>query len=284
MRLILSCSHDDNSVMDKNELLLLVDTEKKETKWIPLNIPDTNDIFGAKGMCMSGDYLMVGLKNKDKTDRLAVIDVVTEKNQLSNCIKAKDINGLVSVFRGRVYCISTGTDSMNNIVLSPSTNNIIRDVFHYKMDGGGDDAFHINSLVNWNRRWYVSMYGKGWRDGDFSNGAIIELSKNNRIVYSNIHKPNSLFFNRNDEMCFCESDRRLFHCGNNIYFVGRGYPKGVIEDRDNNGYWIGSTGNGTMPRLKFFNYDGEYFDSIDLPYNCRVNHIVKSEGYLSKLL
>lgn len=284
MRLLLCCSQDDYSVMAKDQILLIVDTDSKTFEWVALNIPDTNDIISANSMCMSGDYLMISLKNNFRNDRFIVIDVVTKRNQLTNCIKSKNVHGMVSVFRGRIYCISTGTDTMNNIVLSPSTNNIMRDVKHYALDNGGDDYFHATSLVNWDRRWFTCMYGLGWKDEDFSNGCIIELSKNNRTVYSNINQPNSLFFNRNNEMCFLESGRSLFHCGRNIFPIGWGYPKAVIEDRDNNGYWISVSGDKQIPRLKFFGYNGEYLESINLPHGFIVNDIIKSEGYLSKLI
>lgn len=283
MRLILSCESDDHCVMNKDNLLLLVNTETKEIKQIPLNINETNDIVAAKAMCMSGDYLMISLKTTGKFDKLLIIDVVTEKNTLTNCIKSKDIHGMVSVFRGRVYCISTGTDSMNNIVLSPSTNNIIRDVNHYKYDEGGEDIYHFNSIINWNRRWYVSCFGKNWRE-DSKNGAIIELSKNNRIVYSNIDQPNSLFFNRNDKLCFCEGGKGLFHFGRNIIWTGNGYPRGVVEDHYDNGYWIASCGDSVTPRLKFFNYEGAYLDSVELLHGYSIHNIVEAKGYLSKWL
>ena len=79
MRLILSCESDDHCVMNKDNLLLLVNTETKEIKQIPLNINETNDIVAAKAMCMSGDYLMISLKTTGKFDKLLIIDVVTEK-------------------------------------------------------------------------------------------------------------------------------------------------------------------------------------------------------------
>ena len=277
MRLILSCMNEKQLVIDKDHLILTVNTETKQVDWIPLKVSEPNDIVGSKSLCMSGDYLMVSLKTKKKVDKILVIDVVTKRNHLTNCTKSKDIHGMVSVFRGRVYCISTGTDSMNNIVLSPSSYNVIRDVNHYTLDGGGDGKFHITSLMNWNRRWYVSYSG-------LDCGAIIELSKNNRIVYSDLDEPNSLFFNRNDELCFCESGRGLFHCGRNIFWTGRGYPRGVIEDQYENGYWIAVSGDKTMSRLKFFDYNGNYSDSIDLPYGYNIYDIVEAEGYLSKLL
>lgn len=283
MRLILSCINRGKQITEKDKLLLMVNTKTEETNWIPLKIQETNEIIGSKGLCMSGDYLMVSLMTNKKSDKLVIIDVVTEKHNLTNCIKSKDICGMISVFRGRVYALATGIDAMTNIVLSPSTNNIIRDVNHYSIDGAGNDNYHLSSIVNWNRRWYVTSWGLGWRDDD-SNGSIIELSKNNRIVYSNLKHPNNIFFNRNDEMCFLESGKGLFHFGRNIIYTGSGYPEGVIEDRDENGYWIACTGHDVTPRLKFFNYDGEYTNSIDLPYGYNFKNIIESEGYLSKLL
>jgi hypothetical protein len=288
MRLILSCLHNVNSVTDKDHLLLIINTETKEIEFIPLNVSETNDIIGSKGMCMSGDYLMVSLKTNGKSDKFLIIDVATKRNQLTKCIKSKDVHAMVSVFRGRVYCISTGTDAMNNIVLSPSTNNIMRDVKHYSLDGGGSDIYHATSLINWNRKWYISSFGKGWKNNDFSNGSIIELSKNNRIVYSNIIQPNSLFFNRNDEMCFCESGTGLFHCGRNIIHVG-GYPRGVIEDPYEKGYWIALSAERkdipTVPaRLIFINHQGLMDNEIIIPHTYDIYSIVEAEGYLSKLL
>lgn len=288
MWLILSCASKDHSVINKDNLLLLVDTETKKIKWIPLNIAETKDIVAAKALCTSGDYLIVSLKTINKFDKLLIIDVVTEKNTLTNCTKSKDIHGMVSVFRGRIYCISTGTDSMNNIVLSPSTNNILRDVNHYAYDGvRTENIYHFTSIINWNRRWYVSCFGKNWREGS-NNGAIIELSKNNRIVYSNINQPNSLFFNRNDELCFCESGKGLFHCGRNIFYVG-GYPRGVIEDHYENGYWIAISAERkdipiTPARLIFINYKGKIENEIVIPHAYDLYNIIEAEGYLSKLL
>lgn len=288
MRLILSCVHDVNSVANKDHLLFLIDTNTKHVEWLSLNIRETSNIIGSKALCMSGDYLLVSLKTNNKFDDLVVINVVTKKHTLTSCRKSKDIHGMVSVFRGRVYCISTGTDSMNNIVLSPATNNIIRDVNHYSFDGAGNDNYHINSLINWNRRWYVSSFGKGWKNNNFSNGAIIELSKNNRIVYSNIDQPNSLFFNRKDEMCFCESGRGLFHHGRMITYVG-GYPRGVIEDPYENGYWIAlSAERKDIPsipvRLVFVDYKGIVNNEIVLPYSYDIYDMVEAKGYISKLL
>jgi hypothetical protein len=287
MRLILSCVHDVNSITNKDHLLLIVNTKTREIEWIPLEVSNPNDVFGSKALCMSGDYLMVSLKTNKKFDKLLVIDVVTKRNHLTNCIKSKNIHGMVSVFRGRVYGISTETDVMSNIVLSPSSNNIIRDVKHYTFDGGGNDTYHITSIINWNRRWYVSYFGRNWRK-DSKNGLIIELSKNNRVVYSNIHQPNSLFFNRNDEMCFCESGKGLFHYGRNIIYVG-GYPRGVIEDPYENGYWIAmSADRGDVPanstRLIFINGEGVVENEIGIPQTYDIYNIVEAEGYLSKLL
>lgn len=287
MRLILSCVPDVYSTTNKEHLLLMVNTDTKEVDWITPNIPNTDDIFGSKSLCMSGDYLMMSLNTNSKCDKLLVIDVVTKRNVLTNCTKSKDIHGMVSVFRGRVYSISTRTDIMSNIVISPATNNIIRDVNHYAFDGGGNDTYHISSIINWDRRWYVTYFGRGWRDG-FENGAIIELSKNNRIIYSNINQPNSLFFNRNDEMCFCESGKGLFHCGRNIIYIG-GYPRGVIEDLYENGYWIAlSAERKDIPsvpaRLVFISNEGEVEDEICIPHAHDIYNMVEAEGYLSKLL
>lgn len=287
MRLILSCINDVNSVTNRDHLVLLVNTETGEIEWMPLNISEFSGIVGSKALCMSGDYLMVSLKTEGKVDRMLVVDVVTEKNRVTACLKSKDIHGMVSVFRGRVYGISTGTDIMNSLSLSPSTNNVIRDVNHYSFDGGGNDTYHINSIVSWNRRWYVSCFGKNWRE-DSTNGTIIELSKNNRIVYSNIDQPNSLFFNRNDEMCFCESNKGLFHFGRKIVKVG-GYPRGVIEDHYDNGYWVGlSSERKDIPavpaRLIFIDNEGIAADEIVIPHTHDIYDMVEAQGYLSKLL
>lgn len=273
MRLILSCLQNVNSVVDKDRLLLTVNTETKEIKWLPLNCANPKDMVGTKGMAYSGDFLVVSIITNSKKDKLLVINVVEERYVLTNCIKSDDIHSINSVFRGRFYVCSTGTNAMNQVVLSPATNNIIRDIKHYLFNSD----IHFNSLLNWNRRWYASFYGEGWKEENFENGAIIELSSNNRKIYSNVNQPNSLFFNRNDELCFCESGRGLFHFGQNIVFLG-GYPRGVIEDRENNGYWIN-----VSDRLYFLNYDGIVEDEIPFDSKYNIYNIVKAEGFLTKL-
>lgn len=281
MRLLLSCVNEKGDVTVKDKLILIINTETKEIDWLNLNISESGDLVGTKAIAYSGDYLIVSVVTTKSKDKLLIIDIVTDKHNISNCSKSKEIHSICSVFRGRFYVCSTGTNAMNQISLSPSTTNIIRDVNHYSFD----KDVHFNSLINWNRRWYASFYGEGWEDKYFENGAVIELSANNRKIYSNVNQPNSLFFNRNNELCFCESGRSLFHFGNKIIWTGRGYPRGVIEDKNENGYWIAcSSINKTISRLKFFNYEGDYLSSIDLPYGYAIYDIVEAEGNLSKLL
>jgi hypothetical protein len=281
MQLLLSCVNEKNDITVKDKLIITVNTETKKVDWLNVNISESKDLIGTKAIAYSGDYLVVSVITKSGKDKLLIIDVVTDKHNISNCTKSKEIYSISSVFRGRFYVCSSGTNAMNQISLSPSTTNIIRDVNHYSF---GKDI-HFNSLINWNRRWYASFYGEGWKQGNFDNGAIVELSSNNRKIYSNINQPNSLFFNRNNELCFCESGRNLFHFGRKIIWTGRGYPRGVIEDKNENGYWIAcSSVNKTISRLRFFNYDGDCLNSINLPYGYRIYDIVEAQGNLSKLL
>jgi hypothetical protein len=281
MQLLLSCVNEKNDITVKDKLIITVNTETKKVDWLNVNISESKDLIGTKAIAYSGDYLVVSVITKSGKDKLLIIDVVTDKHNISNCTKSKEIYSISSVFRGRFYVCSSGTNAMNQISLSPSTTNIIRDVNHYSF---GKDI-HFNSLINWNRRWYASFYGEGWKQGNFDNGAIVELSSNNRKIYSNINQPNSLFFNRNNELCFCESGRSLFHFGRKIIWTGRGYLRGVIEDKNENGYWIAcARANKTISRLKFFNYDGDYLNSINLPYGYRIYDIVEAQGNLSKLL
>ena len=289
MRLILSlCPSNTGQAIDKNKLLLIIDTQDERIKYIDLEIADTKDIVCLKGLCHSGQYLMISAKTNSSTDRLIIIDVVSGKMSTSLMINSKDIHDMFSVYRGRIYGVSTGTDSINNLVISPATNNLIKDTFHYKFDGTGSNDLHVNSLCNWNRRWYVSFFGHGWKNGNFENGAIVELTKNNRKVYSNVNQPNSLFFNRNDELCFCESGEGLFHYGRSIVYIG-GYPRGVIEDEVKNGYWIASStlrsSHNNKTHLYFMNYDGIIEQEIDLSdYSREIYSIVEAKGCLDMLL
>jgi len=281
MRLLLSCVNKEKDITVKDKLIITLNTKTEIVDWLNINISESGDLVGTKGLAYSGDYLVISVVTKSSKDKLIIIDIVNNKCTISNCTKSKEIYSINSVFRGRFYVCSAGTNSMNQISISPATNNVIRDVNHYSFNKN----IHFNSLINWDRRWYASFYGEGWEQGIFDNGAIIELSSNNRKIYSNIYKPNSLFFNRNNELCFCESDKGLFHFGRKIIWTGRQYPRGVIEDKKENGYWIACSGKDkTISKLKFFNYDGEYLNSINLPHGYHIYSIVESEGCLSKLL
>ena len=118
-----------------------------------------------------------------------------------------------------------------------------------------------------------------FNNGD--TGGIVELN-DNRYVYSAINKPNDLLFNKDNRLCFLESDENLLHCGDSIYYIHGGikcHLKGLIEDLDLGGYWIGQNYNyADRSDLVFVNYNGEILKRV--PVKGKINQILEARGNL----
>jgi hypothetical protein len=226
-------------------------------------------------MDYSGDWLCANLFNVDESavsSYLYLTNLNTGKTALFNLKFAHYAHDIVSVYPGQVYVNCIATDTMVGILFSPNTGQLIREDIHFTLPGGGFGCFAFNSMCSYRSKWYASLMMDG---KEKYNGTIIEMS-NQRAIYSNCNKPNSIFFNANHRLCWCEGGAGAVHLGDMIIYVN-GYPQGIIEDRDAGGYWV-TTHLCPGTSIIFIRYDGSVSaDQIELG-DLRVFKMIEAKG------
>jgi len=176
---------------------------------------------------------------------LIFIDTLRNKRTIKKCINTKDIRDIVCVSKNKVYTVSRDTDTINCITFDPNTFDILSDIPHFEFP---KDSF-LNSLINYKTRWYGSKRSE-----------VIEIT-NNRQIYSVLILPDSMLFDSQGDLCFCEFNR--FHYGNKVIQT-EGFYKGLVEDVARKGYWIGNAPNMGGCSLQFIHKEKGIQESIEV--------------------
>jgi hypothetical protein len=300
MKILVSITPGKYKSYPMNEMLVEVDTETGKYKNVELNIKDQNDISRFMGMCYSGNTLIVSaitmVTKPHHVSKLIMIDSNTGQMGFDTCSCSHAIHDIASVYPGQLFCNSTDDDSMNYMVINLSKMKIEKEKIHLKLGKTLFDNLHFNSLNYFEYRWYASMFGAGWRNNDFSNGAVFEMP--NRIIYSNIYGPHSVFFSSEKRICFCESLKGRFHF-NGKYADFGAYTRGAVEDIKRGGFWVGlsySEGNRlkdlripnidtsiTGATIQFVDYNGNIGEKISLEkFGRECYGLIKAQGKFFK--
>jgi hypothetical protein len=259
MILLLTLSPDGCT---KETLLLKYDTDKDKGEFFGSKYLSTNKVFkGTSGLTYSGNQLCVGIQSYKNIDLIAFFNAYEDQCMIHQCKYIKDIGNIISVYPGKLYVDSQSTNSICAIDFDPVNLFYFEDAIHYVFKD--DISYKIKSLYGYNFVWYIALQDKR---------RIIDLT-NDRVVFSDISKPCCIFFNRNQRLCFIESEFSLFHCGDDIFKVGNN-PTTAIEDDKKGGYWIACGAE-----LQFINYEGNLMDSKDLSkWGNYYNNIVEAKG------
>jgi hypothetical protein len=229
------------SGLDKNKLISLIDTDTGQIPFIDIvSGLNRKDKFFGSGATYSGNWLCIGVNSIERPKSyLLLLHFISGHTNIIELPFSHCIFDIVSVFPGQLYLCSEGTHSLNNVSFSPDTGEFRSDSIHYKLP---PDYINFNSLCSHQMRWY----------GTISN-SVIELS-NNRIIYSGLMLPHSVFFNSYERICFLENNK--MYSGDDIFY----FPEAVTsayEDTISAGYWISSEGS-----LRFVDYGGKSSDCI----------------------
>lgn len=255
----------------KDQNLLLVDTVKGKTKFIPIL---EKDVLFSKGITYSGSDLIISFRKKgEKKDFICVFNTITKKKTIFHCTNCENINSLVSIIPGKLFADSTDTSSIECLDYDPVNHAYFEDDVHYKI-GKESCPTRLTALYNYRYMWYICCGAKK---------RIYDLS-NERVVFSNIEEPNNVFFNNQNRMCFLESGKSLFHCGDDVYHIDSdNFIRGIIEDPYDGGYWIGFVEKaGPDSGLIFIDYDGNLDNVIPLPKGIEsIYNIVAARGIWS---
>ena len=256
-----------NNKCNKDSLIFCYDTKLNKGSYIDFADINTREEFlGSSGIVYSGNYLCFGIHTQFKTDKFLIFDIFSYDTALFKCSIAKNIGSIISIYPGKLYLDSVDTNSIVCIDFDTVNLSYFEDSVYYVINGKPK----LKSLCNYNNNWFVALqeYKK-----------IYDLT-NDRIVYSDIELPNNLFFNNNHRLCFLETNRGLFHCGDDIFHVGD-KPTSAIEDLSKGGYWIADGSS-----LLFISYDGDISNHVDLSeWNIKtINNIVEAKGIYETIL
>lgn len=253
MQLLMTYSYDDFYP------LLYYNTCTEVAQEIKFDI-ERHDGFST-GLIYSGIYLCFSVTFPNTHDIIVIYDIYNENWSQFDCKTVMGSTSIISIYPGKLYIDSTITNSIVCVDFDPVNLSYFSDLIHYSLDLTHDHG--INSLCVYNNTWFIASETKH---------KILDLT-NDRTVFSDTYKPNSIFFNSNHRLCFLEEEKGLFHCGDDIFYVGNN-PTAVIEDRKKGGYWITCDTD-----LKFVDYNGDIPHCIDLSeYGWRFNNIVEAEG------
>lgn len=245
-------------------LFTFVDTDTKKINDLRISY---EHIIGAYGMVYSGDHFCsVLVDDSDNTFILAVHMGTGEKTLLRLSI-TKSGRDIVSVFPGQYYMASEGTDSLNNVSVSPVAFRLIRESVHYNLAKSMDGRIGFNSVRNHKNRWYAAV-----------SNAVLELS-NYRVIYSDVSYPTSLLFNSYSRICFAEKEDGVLHLGSEIVYIGH-KVFAIIEDVSRRGYWVAITDG--LPKLIFVDYSGEVSDDSIPIGGSSVFKIIESRDWVDR--
>lgn len=254
MRLLLTLESKDGCG------LLRVNTDTGEMD--PLYY-DENQFKYTSGIIYSGNWLCFGIHYEDQNDKIYIGNAFEKDTfDIFDCINANAIGNIISIFPGKLYLDANLSNCICCIDFDEINLSYFSDHIHYTLNEKIN--YQIRSLYAYKTSWFVAS-------NYFRN--IYDLT-NDRIVFSDIYDPRCIFFNSQQRMCFLESERGLFHCGDDIFYVGV-KPTAAIEDRGLGGYWIASESN-----LILIDYQGDHVMTHDLSkYVVQVNNIIEAEGY-----
>lgn len=255
------------AMKSKESGLLKFDTETgKALPLFPLH--DVKGVKYTSGIVYSGKYLCFGIhcSNKRYKDKIVIIDIydLGYRQWVFPCDNVDGIGNIISIYPGKLYLDSCNNNAICCIDFDEVNVSYFDDSIYYILNDKVN--YEIRSLYAYKNTWFIASK---------KQKKIIDLT-NDRSVFSDIYDPNCIFFNSNHRLCFLESEKGLFHCGDDIFFVG-GYPTAAIEDCNKGGYWITS-----KHYIWFMDYKGILNCNHDLSqWGKQFNNIIEAKGSLS---
>jgi hypothetical protein len=111
-----------------------------------------------------------------------------------------------------------------------------------------------------------------WRNNKGTSGAVWNLTRN-ACIADNLSQPHSITMNQFGNIVFCESGNyRLVHGAEETQAQCRGFTRGLCEDTDRGGYWVGLSYHRVFSDilpgagLEFVDYNMNVIEYIDLSH------------------
>ena len=294
---------------DPNKLFGIFDTETKSMEDIKLGyLNNTNNFVHGMGMCYNDNYFCAAIIpiRERLTSNLLTINLKTGEKKITYLHFSKAIHGITSLDKNRLLVNAT----QNDCVVELCINNgwiVTEDLYHHFLDKVYweeirrrhcdlkqdqiiyrgptyiDDNYHNNSVLKYKNHIYATMFrGLPHMQGVDGGGAMFNL-KSGETLINNLQQPHTAFVDSKGNLCCCNSSAFTFIVKNRFVAELDGYTRGIYEDTQKGGYWIGISAyrkynaklskwiekyRGDQPlkgaEIQFVNYEGHIKDTIDL--------------------
>ena len=198
-------------------------------------------------------------KSKNYTDKNKIVDLCVDDNGLIYCSVedngdtyfhfgnsyiyksklCKYCSSFCVSYKGKIYFTSNNQNQIYSIHYNESSV-LMENVFCSKetMETGGAYPFvSINDIIKRNTRIYATMIN----DVSKKDGCVVELI-NFRVIYTGLKDPRNIFFNKEDRLCFCGGEDKIFYFGDKSKRLPS-YVSCAIESVYEKCYYVFCSGN-----------------------------------------
>ncbi len=308
-KMIISFMDQKGEPKNPDNLFGILDTDNKHFEWIRLShLPNTNNFVHGMGIAYNGDYFVAGIIpiRERLSSNILTINLNTGEKKITYLYFTKAIHGMTSIDENRLLVNATQNDCVVELCLSNGWV-VTEDLYHhflsteyweeirrrycdlkqeqiiYRGPTYVDDNYHNNSLFKFKNHIYATMFrGLPHMQGVDGGGAMFNL-KNGNVIIDNLSQPHTAFVDSMRNYCVCNSSQFSFIVKDKFEITLDGYTRGIYEDNQKNGYWIGISAyrkynaklskwiekyRGDQPlegaRIQFVSYDGQIGDTIEL--------------------
>ena len=308
-KIIISFMSQAGIARDANLLFGILDLDTEKFENIRLNhLPNTDNFCHGMGMCYNENYFCAGIIpiRERLASNLLTINLVTGEKKISYLFFTKAIHGITSLDKNRLLVNATQNDCIIEICLD-NGHVVTEDLYHHFLDRVYweeirrrhcdlkqesiiyrgptyiDDNYHNNSIFKYKNAIYATMFrGKPNMQGTEGGGAMFDLRSGEPII-KNLQQPHTAFVDSKENLCCCSSSNFTFIVKDKFIVELDGYTRGIYEDKEKGGYWIGISAyrkynaklskwiekyRGDQPlqgaRIQFVDYEGNIGRTIEL--------------------
>lgn len=308
-KMVVSFMAQEAKPKNPNHLFGIFDTDTKAMQWIKLDhLNNTNNFVHGMGICYNDKYFCAGIIpiRERLTSNILTINLENGEKKITYLHFTKAVHGMTSIDKNRLLVNAT----QNDCVVELCINNgwiVTEDLYHhflakdyweeirrrccdlkqdqiiYRGPTYIDDNYHNNSVFKYKNSIFATMFrGLPYMQGVDGGGAMFDL-RSGRTVIEGLSQPHTAFIDSKENFCCCNSSAFTFIVKNKFVVELDGYTRGICEDEQKGGYWVGISAyrkynaklskwiekyRGDQPlkgaRIQFVDYEGNIKDTIEL--------------------
>ncbi len=308
-KIVISFMSQKGEVKDPNLLFGILDLDTEKIEWIKLShLNNTTNFVHGMGMCYNDNYFCAAIIpiRERLTSNIFTINLETGEKKISYLYFSKAIHGMTSLDKNRLLVNATQNDCVAELCLKDGWV-VTEDLYHHFLNKDYweeirrrccdlrqdqiiyrgptyiDDNYHNNSVFKYKNSIFATMFrGLPYMQGIDGGGAMFDL-RSGRTVIDGLSQPHTAFIDSYENFCCCNSSKFTFIVKDKFIAELDGYTRGVYEDQEKGGYWVGVSAyrkynaklskwiekyRGDQPlkgaRIQFIDYEGNIKNTIEL--------------------